>query len=438
MALAASTLVGGVVLRLDREARGQTSNKPRFVLYNHCNGLQAFHLNKCTVRTPQDFTLAGFMTHFEPYKAELTVAQHMYCKPGEYLHGNASSALSCTDRGAQISIEGITELVVGGPTIDQVIANHLGQNERLRSVVLGHPFDVSYGNCAQGTIIGRARNEPIYPTLDPVKAHELIFGMQDQDEVLLNLQKSYLDFVKDDIQAFHAELPSAEKQKLEQYLESVREIERALAGGLAAGCQQVAPQEFQQTEEADFEGHVQNANNPAFWRYMCDLGVAALACGATRQVTMLHTYGCIHMMYRFDGVSRNHHQDVGHTDEQGEFMDKVLGFHAEHVAYMYGKLKQMPEGGGSMADSTLMAWMSDGGGTHHGGIKSHSMIWLGKGNGRLRTGQWHRYTEGIGPNWPEHALGCAHITSAAAVGLDLATFGDGTDPCNGPLPELLA
>jgi len=437
MRLAATGLIGGLVLRLEREAQGAADIPPRFILYNHCNGLQKFHLDKTVVQTAESFQLASFMTHFEPHKADLTVVQNLYCRPGQYLHGNASSALSCTDRGAEISIEGVTELVVGGTTIDQLIADKLSAGSRLRSVVLGHPFEVTYGNCAQGTIVGTARNEPVYPTLDPIKAHAQIFGVRDQNEVLVGLQKSYLDFLKDDIQTFQAQLPSAEKQKLEQYLESVREIERSLAGGVAGVCPDLAPQEFQQGEAVDIQGHTQGSNNPAFWRYMCDLGVAAMQCGATRAVTMLHTYGCAHIMYEFDGLARNHHQDLGHGDEEGPFMEKVLGFHAENVAYMYQKLKQIPEGAGTMADSTLMAWMSDGGGYHHGGNQAYSMIWLGKGAGRLKTGQWRRFIEHVGPNLAEYPLGCAHITTAQALGLDLASFGDGTDPCNGPLPGLL-
>lgn len=436
LALAASGLVGGLVLRLDREARGAVDSTPRFILYNNANGLQKLHLDKSTVRLPQDFTLESFMTHFEPHKAELTVVQNLYCSLGEYLHGNASSALACAGRGAADGATGVSEMVVGGPTVDQVIADQVSQQERLRSLVLGHPFDVNDGNCVQGTIVGRAKNDPVYPVLDAVRAHELVFGptqqgLPGQNEVLLARQKSYLDFIKDDINGFQAELPAAERQKLDQYLTSVREIERALAGGVSATCPKLAVQSFGQGSADDAEGASVNSNNPAYWRYMCDLGVAALQCGATRQVTMLHSYGCVHLMYEFDGAERNHHEDVCHTDEAGDFMQKLLGFHAESVAYMYQKLKSVPEGAGTMADSLLMAWMSDGGGTHHNGTNSHAMIYLGKGNGRLKTGQWLRFDE------KQHSLASAHLTTAQAMGLDLQTFGDGTDPCPGPLPGLL-
>jgi hypothetical protein len=432
LALAASGLVGGLVLRLDREAQGALGDAAqRFILYNHGNGLQKMHLDKSQVRSPSDFTLASFMSHFEPHQAELTVLQNFYCTPGTYLHGNASSALSCADRGQPEGASGIAEIVVGGPTFDQVIADAISTEARLRTLVLGHPFRITDGNCVQGTVVGRARNEPVFPTLNAKEAHELVFGVSGQDEVLVARRKSFLDFLQDDIQSFHSELPNSERQKLEQYLESVREVERAYAGG-GLGCPQLGAQDFEQREAADFEGAVNSANNPAFWRYMCDLAVAALQCDAARQVSMLHTYGCVHFMYEFDGKRRNHHEDVAHTDEAGSYMEQLLGFHAEHVAYMYGKLKAVPEGTGTMADNLLMVWMSDGGGQHHDGTRTHPMIYLGNAGGRLKSGQWLKFEEG------RYSLACAHLTTLRALGLDVATFGDGTDACNGPVPGVLA
>lgn len=200
LTLAASGLVGGLVLRLDREARGAVESPSRFVLYNNANGLQKMHLDRSSVRSASDFSLASFMTHFEPHKAELTVVQNLYCSVGEYLHGNASSALSCVDRGPSDGANGTSQIVVGGPTIDQLIASQIGQQERLRSLVLGHPFNVDDWNCTQGTIVGRAKNEPVYPSLDPVKAHELVFGLTGQG------MPQYLNTIR-------AVLPSAELQK---------------------------------------------------------------------------------------------------------------------------------------------------------------------------------------------------------------------------------
>lgn len=431
LALASTGLVGGIALRLDQEARGQASNKARFVYYNHCNSMQTTQLNKSMVSTPSDFELRGFMTEFEPHRADLTVVQRMHCQPGNYLHGNAHSAMSCTQRGDNTGAfgggAGITDKLIGGATIDQVIANHLHDGERLRSLVLGHAQATRDANCTQGTIIGSAEDRPIYPTIDPVAAHESVFGVGGQDEVLVALEQSYLDFVKDDIQAFNQQLPSFERQKFEQYLESVRELERSLATGLSgASCPNVEAQRFPNAEEGTTRNH------PAYWNYMADLAVAAMQCGATRQVTMLHSFGCIHLRYTFDGATKNDHQEVCHKEEDGPFRENVLRFHAETLVHMYDRLKQIPEGSGTMADNTLMVWSSDGGGKHHRGNSTHNMVFLGRGNGALQGERWVKLGGG------DYPLGSAHLTSALTMGLELETFGDGTDDVDRPIAEVLS
>lgn len=432
LALAATGLVGGLVLRLDREARGAVSAVPRFILYNHANGLQKVHLDKCQVQAPDNFKLASFMTEFEPHQSELTVVQNLYCSTGEYLHGNASSALACADRGPITGgATGTTDIVIGGPSFDQLIANKISADARLRSLVLGHTFRISGGNCAQGTVVGRAKNEPVFPTLDAMEAHQLVFGVTGQNEVVVARRKSYIDFVKDDIQSFQSELPASEQQKLEQYLESVREVERLLASG-GLGCPDIALQGFEHTLDNDQEGISADNNNPAFWRYMCDLAVAALQCDSTRQVSLLHSYGCAHVLYEFDGEKKNHHQQVAHQEEDGPFMEKLLRWHAAQVVHIFAKLKSIPEGAGTMADTLLLTWMSDGGGIHHGGTRAHPLVHLGTAGGRLKAGQWLRFQEG------QHSLASAHLTTLRAMGVELATFGDGIDPCPGPVPGLLA
>ncbi len=424
LALAGCGVVGSMMMRLDREARGvEPTNTRRFILYNHCNGLQNFHLDQSEVVGPSTFTLRSFMEAFIPHQSVLTVVQNLYCTTGRYLHGNGSSALACADRGPPNGAAGISPMVVGGPTIDQVIATALQQQDdaevKLRTLVLGHPLNITDGNCVQGTIVGTDKNEPLFPTLDAVEAHQTIFGVTNQDEVLRDLQQSYLDFIKDDIQAFEAELPGEERQKMQQYLDSVREVEKSYVS--LADCDEIPAEEFE----------ARNYNYPEFWRYMQDLAIIALSCGATRQATMLHTYGCVHFNYTFDGETKNHHETVSHEEEHGPFMEKILRFHADQVVYLYERLAEIPEGDGTMADGLLIQWMSDGGGSHHNGANSHPVVLLGAAGGSIKTEQWIRFSN------DEYSLACAHVTAARAMGLELDTFGDGNDPCAGPLPGVL-
>jgi hypothetical protein len=193
---------------LDREARGEPNpDALRYLLYNHANGLQNIHLDKTSVDAAGTPTFASFMEAFTPHRDQVTVVRGLYCTPGAYLHGNGSSALSCAQRGTITNgAAGISTSVVGGATVDQVIADALYETQagspKLRTLVLGHPLVIAEGNCVQGTVVGTGADEPVFPLLDAVQAHETIFGVTDQDEVLVGLQQSYLDFVKDDIQSF--------------------------------------------------------------------------------------------------------------------------------------------------------------------------------------------------------------------------------------------
>lgn len=414
------------MLRVDREARGQIDGRQRYILYNHCNGISPQELDKSDVRSTTDFDFGSFMTPFTPHKADVTVMMMMYCSPGKFLHGNRSGALACAGNGR----------AVGGATIDQVIADHLHGGEPSRSIVLGHAQRIRSADCTQGTIIGRGNNEPVFPTIDPVVAHQQVFGVGGQDETLLKLRRSYLDFIKDDLQAFEATLPAAEQAKVQQYSQSIRELEQSFAGAVSgASCATTPSQTFEGTESGS------TRNNPEYWAYMCDLAAAALACGTTRQATLLHGSGCSHQTYNFDGDVRDHHQvchdyyGYGRANKNAQntpaYMRSILEFHARSVVRIYDRLKQVPEAGGSMADSLLIQWMSDGGGQHHHGTDEHNVIFLGRGNGKLATERWVRYKR------RERPLGEAHLTSALAVGLELETFGNGSDNISNPLSEVL-
>jgi hypothetical protein len=223
-----------------------------------------------------------------------------------------------------------------------------------------------------------------------------------------------------EIKAVNATLPLAQREKLDLYLSSVRALEEELAlkmKGDETAC--VAPAKPSTTETS-------RVNNPALWKTFLDLGIAALRCGLTRQVTLLHSYGCIHYTYTFDGVSKNHHEQVCHQEEEGPFMTKILAWHAAQVAYIYEQLQASGD-----ADETVVMWMSDGGGQHHNGTSKYPIIALGKPGRVIKTGQYVTYPEG------KVSLARFHLTMANAFGSPITRFGDGTDPGTDPLTELI-
>ena len=422
-------VLGAAFHSLAAEADAQDMNRSRFVLYNHANSLQIQKVGESSWTPDGGFNLIGALAPLAPHASDLLVVERMYNNNSTYLHGNNSSAYSCASRGSNaIDAAGGAPKLVGGVTIDQLIAQQISRpgegSIRTQSLVLSNPIAVVGGNCSYGTIVGSADNVPVFPMTNPLAAFERLFGMPSEDPALvarLRARQSQLDHLREEIQTVNATLPNEQQQSLDLYLTSIRALELDIArllegGGLTCeGPEAPAPA----TDNI-------SSNNPALWKTFIDLGVAALRCGLTRQLTLLHTYGCIHWMYEFDGERKNHHETVCHEEETGPFMTKILSWHAEQVAYLYSQLKASGQ-----AEDTVVLWMSDGGGQHHGGADKYPAVLLGEPGRILDTGKWVNYAAG------ETSLARFHLTLANAFGSTITSFGDGTDPGTGVLSELL-
>lgn len=433
LALFAVPVVGPLARALVGEARAQTlSPRRRFIVYSHANGLQLAKVRETTWDPAGGFRFAGCLAPLARHARDLTVLEQFFCTNGAYLHGNLSAAYTCSSRGTiRDSGSGAATRLAGGASIDQVIAAEISRGSRFPSLVMGMPFSVSGGNCSYGALMATGDNKPVYPDVDPAKVYARLFGVTgavNGAELLTRLKarRSQLDHLLAEIKELEATLPARERQKLQQYLESLSALEREIATQAATPqgeCRAAAP--------SPGPARV-GSNDPRLWKTFLDLAIAALRCNQTQQISLVHTYGCVHLSYNFDGVSKNHHETVCHQEETGPFLTRILAWHAEQVAYLYDQLKQIPEGGGTMADSTLLMWMSDGGGRHHNGTRMHPVVLLGRAGGRWRAGQYRTWAQN------QVSLARVHCTVANAMGLPLKTFGDGRDPCEGPLGELLS
>lgn len=421
-------VLGTLFQSLATEAEAQATDRTRFILYNHANSLQLQKVSESSWTPGGGFNLRGALAPLAPHASDLLVVERMYNNSSTYLHGNNSSAYSCATRGTGLGAAGGADKLVGGITIDQLIAQQIsrpGENGvQTQSLILSNPIAPIGGDCSYGTIVGTADNVPAFPITNPLEAYERLFGVPSEDPALvarLTARRSQLDHLRQEIATVNATLPAEQRQSLDLYLTSIRALELDIARLLEGGgltCEG-PPEPNAATQNT-------RVNNPALWKTFLDLGVAALRCGMTRQLTLLHTYGCIHWTYEFDGERKNHHETVCHEEETGPFMTKILAWHAEQVAYLYSQLKESGQ-----AEDTVILWMSDGGGQHHGGANKYPAILLGTPGRVLDTGKWVHYAEG------DTALARFHLTLANAFGSPITSFGDGADPGTGPLTELL-
>ena len=432
-ALFSAPIFGGAYRKLVQDAVAQDAiRRPKYILYNHANSLQRQKIRESSWSRENGWNLKGILEPFQAHTSDLTVVESLYCSASRYQHGNNSSAMSCASRGARsLGAAGGAPKIVGGITIDQVIANQISvpgeDGVRLKGLALGLPINLRDSDCVYGTILGTGDNEPLFPKTNALDVYNELFagaGIQADPRVAARLaaRKSQLDHLGSELRAASASLPMAERAKLDLYTTSIRSLEEKIALGevdLGGGCEQPG-------EPARQDDGTTRSNDPELWKALIDLGIASLRCGLTRQLSLLHSYGCIHLRYRFNGRNYNHHEEISHEAETGPVMTQILSFHAEHVAYIYSELQASGD-----ADDTVVMWMSDGGGRHHQGAEMYPIVLLGKPGNVLNTGSYVKFDE------KKVSLASLHLTVAKSFGSPINEFGDNTDPGKDTISQIM-
>jgi hypothetical protein len=282
-----------------------------------------------------------------------------------------------------------------GTSVDQVAAKRLGDQTRLPSLELGIERYRGTGNCDSGyscvyehTIAWRSATSPLPTEVNPKLVFERLFSARpnDPDRVKRNaLRASVLDAALEDARTLENQLGGADKQKLDQYLSCVRELELRIAR-----AEKLPPV---QPPEGTAKPQVVPANYAEHCRLMCDLLVLAFQTDVTRIATFMLAREGSEIQYRNIGITEGHHECTHHRGNPGliEKVCKINKFHVEQFAYLIDKLKSVPEGEGTLLDNCMIAYGSaieDGNRHTHGNLP---ILLAGKGGGSLKTGRHLRY-----------------------------------------------
>jgi Protein of unknown function (DUF1552) len=286
--------------------------------------------------------------------------------------------------------------IQNGISADQIAAQYLGSQTRFASLEIGCDDSRTVGNCDSGyscaytnSLAWRGPATPMPPETNPRLVFERLFG--DIDTSLppetrarrLQYRRSILDLVNERTTRLSADLGAADKRKLDEYLSSIREIEQRI-----------------ERAEKDLTGLVPTIDKPsgvpvAFNEYvnlMFDLQIIAFQTDMTRVVTMmmgregsLRTYGEI-------GVPDPHHPLTHHRGNVDwiEKVKKVNTLHVELFAGFVQKLKNTPDGDGTLLDHSMVMY---GSGLSDGNRHTHEdlpVVIAGRG-GNFRTGQHIAY-----------------------------------------------
>jgi hypothetical protein len=314
-----------------------------------------------------------------------------------------------------------------GISVDQLVARRVGHATRFPSLEIGCEGGKSAGACDHGyscayqsNLSWRSEATPAPKEVDPRLVFERLFGapgpgasraLRERED------RSILDFVAEDARRLRGKLGAADRRKLEEYLSSVREIERRIARA-------------QPVAKVGRTGLRRPAGIPASYqehlRLMSDLLVLAFQCDLTRIATFVFANDGSNRSYREVGAPEGHHDLSHHGKDPAKQakIQKINTFHVTQLAYLLKKLKSIQECGGTLLDQCLIVYgsgISDGDRHNHDDLP---ILLAGKGGGTLRGGRHLRYPNGT-------PLTNLYLSLLDRTGVSLPRFGDSTGRLRG-------
>ncbi|RPI80724.1 MAG: DUF1552 domain-containing protein [Planctomycetaceae bacterium] len=292
-------------------------------------------------------------------------------------HKSMSGLVSCT---------GFTGRGAGGPSIDQAIAAQIGKDSRFRSLQIG-VCQESFGESIQRNMSWADRDRPLPPEMLPHRLFDRLFGSKEHHWI--ERKKSILDAVSGEATSLKLQLGHADQQRLEEYLSSVRSLERSIAS---------LPPEYSGNVQQPGEGG-DLSDWPRIAKLQTDLLVHALASRQTRVASYMLTKCQGLSRFPWLGYTYQRHHEYTHTGietpEGQRALRDICRWHVEEFAYLLAKLKSIPEGSGTLLDHTCALFVHE-----HAEANPHknsglAMIVAGHAGG-LKTGRHTRVTGTVG------------------------------------------
>src|SRR5882762_10093124 len=284
--------------------------------------------------------------------------------------------------------------IYAGASIDQVVAQQIGHLTRFPSLELSCDAVRKSGNCDSGyscaygyDLAWRSPTQPLSPEPNQRLVFERLFGSGTPDERAQNLkrrqqeQRSILDFVMEDASAIERKLNGRDRQKLDQYLTGVREIEQRIER--AERMAVVNPDaDSPAGVPPDFGDHIQ---------LMFDMLILAFQTDSTRIATLLIAAEGSNRTFSEIGISEGHHNLTHHRNEP-DIIAKVKEidlWYAKHLARFLEKMDQTKDvDGQSLLHNSMIVY---GSGNADGNRHTHAnvpILLAGAGGGGFKPGRY--------------------------------------------------
>lgn len=372
--------------------------------------------------------LSPTLRSLTPYLDQLTVISNLELK-NSYSAGNHATANSGFLSAAKAKMtEGADyELAI---TADQIAANQIGKSTPLPSLEMAMDLLTTVGNCDNGfacvyqnNLSWSSATSPLPAEAHPRAVFERLFGeggSAEERQRELRKNASILDWVAHDIASIQGKLGPADRARVDEYLETIREVERRIARA------------EKQTADSPLPDLDRPMGVPASYgdhaRLMFDLQTLTFQGDVTRVITFQLAREASTRTYLEAGVSDPHHP-VSHHANSAEKLEKLAKINAYHVslfAYFLNKLRSTPDGEGTLLDHSLCLF---GSGMGNPDVHDHAnlpIVVAGGAAGRVKGGRHIRYQEPT-------PLANLHLTLLERAGVRLESFADS----RGKVQELL-
>ena len=337
-------------------------------------------------------------------------ATHVGIHPGQT--GNLLSG-AALQRGAELK---------GDISMDQVLANHLGQETVQPSMVLGceQPLtgyhETNFSMAYSSHISWQNATSPVPMEVYPSLAFDSLFDNKGSKR-----NQSILDRVKDQASRLTRQVSSGDKAKLDEYLTSVREVEKRIDSMRATKLK--ADDKARDAGPAVFTMKRPDNGLPEdireHMRLMCDIVALGFQTNKTRVATLLLCRDISGLVYPFLDVRTAHHP-ASHDDKSDAY-ERISRYYCSQLAYLAGRLEAMPEGDGTVLDNSCLLWMSNmWSGSKHDSTKVPLLMAGGLG-GTIETGRVLDYTDAGDEN---RKLCSLYLSIMDRMGVKLDHFGD--------------
>jgi hypothetical protein len=353
-----------------------------------------------------------------PFRKKLNVINGLFNKPavGVGIHpgqtGNILSGMPLM-KGAVLH---------GGISMDQVLANSVGQESMQPSLVLGceQPItgyhESNFSMAYSSHISWQSADSPVPMEVYPSLAFDSLFENRGSKRT-----QSILDRVQDDVSSLNRRLSSDDSRRLDEYLSSVREVEKrvdrmrseqgkAQERARDRGKQLVTMKRPDNGLPEDIREHM---------RLMCDIVALGFQTDKTRVATMVLCRDLSGLFYPFLNV-RDAHHSASHNDLSDDY-ERIARYYVGNLAYLAGKLDSMPEGEGTVLDNTCLLYLSNmWSGERHDNTKL-PVLTVGRLGGALETGRVLDYEKAGDEN---RKLCSLYLSLLDRMGVQLPKFGN--------------